>query len=309
MRIRIIWGAMALLACAPERAADDPVTRAGIEAALSPPARQPLDLRPELPRGTQRVTVVRARLLHGDAEVASIRELRTAVVDADGNTRLDVWTLADGAAVVEDGRTCLIVDGAFYSGWRTRPPQRLRPQTRPERCITADPLAEMAARFAGELAVVPSDSRVAFRLRARDRLAPNPIPLTWPEGRDRQVLGAPRGLYLVEHARPRRFEGHLQTDAAGHLLGGALDARFAVRKDGRDAVLHLTIRGWSRPFAGRLEAPAVHTVETPRERIVPRIEAVLGTLPADPTPLPGPGDAPPLKLPGEPHGSPTSTPP
>lgn len=304
MKIPIIWGCVAGLGCTPDRAAEDPVTRAGIEAALTPPARGALETLPGLPRGTQRLTVVSARVTVDGAPVSTLRDLHTAVVDAAGAERLDVWSLAATPVLVEDGRSCVRVGDEIFSGWRTRPPQRLRPQTRPARCLEADPLAELVTRFAPELATAAGP---AFRLRDRERPPPDPIPLTWPTETDAPPLHPPRALLLVGHARPIRFAGRLEISPEGHLLGGRLDARFAIRKDGRDAQLDLAIRAWSRPFADRLEAPPEHTIEVARDRIVPRIEAVLGTLPADPTPLPGPGDAPPLKLPGEPHVRPGNT--
>lgn len=306
--MRIFWLCGALtggaVGCAPERVADDPVTQAGIAAARRPPATGPLAVTPGVGPQTSRFTVIRARLTSGAGVEGSIRALRTAVADDVGSERLDTWGLTEAPTAVEDGRTCLVIGDAFYSGWRTRPLQRLRAATHPTHCVDADPLAELVERFADEITVIAQGRRVDFRLHARDRLPPDPIPLTWPEGTDRQRLGAPRALYLQSHARPRAFAGHLTRDAAGRLESGRLDARFAVRKDGRDAELAVEIRVWRGGFTGRLVAPSDAGVETPRERIVPRIEAVLGTLPADSTPLPGPGDAPPLKLPEDPDATP-----
>jgi hypothetical protein len=95
------------------------------------------------------------------------------------------------------------------------------------------------------------------------------------------------------------FEGRWRVDDDQRLIDGRLDARFALRKDGQQAQLHLQVRVWHTPFTERLRAPADFETERPRPRVVPNIKAVLGSLPATPGTLPGPGDAPPLRLRGE----------
>lgn len=285
-----------LLGCAPDRAGDDPITRAGLAALQTPPARGPLDFASGLARGVQQMTVIRAEVSSAQGMHGDLRDLQTAVMDAQGNARLDTWGITRAPVVVEDGRSCIQVDGRIYTQWRTRKPQRLRPETAPGGCVGPPALAEMLGRFAAELDTTIDGDRIEFRLRDRARPRPDAIPLTGSDGLQPPRLHAPRLLHLISHARPRVFIGHATRDAEGRLRAGHLEARFDLRKDGQDAMLRLSIDTRSVPFADRIEAPLDAVVETARPRVIPNIEAVLGPRPATIGTLPGPGDAPPLRL-------------
>lgn len=284
--------------CAPDRVADDPITQAALAALQTPPARGALDFAPGLGKGTQQLTVVRAEVSSAQGLHSDLRDLQTAVVDAQGNARLDTWGVTRAPTLVEDGRACVQIDGRIYSQWRTRRPELLRPATAPPGCLNAaHPLADLLTRFKAELATTIKGDRIDFSLRDVPRTAADAIPLTWPDGPPRPPLHAPRALHLVSHARPVVFIGHVIRDADGRVRAGHLEARFALRKDGRDATLRLSIDTRSVAYAGRLEAPADAIIETPRPRVVPNVEAALGPRPAATGTLPGPGDAPPLRLP------------
>ncbi|MGK0357887.1 MAG: hypothetical protein ACI9U2_000170 [Bradymonadia bacterium] len=285
-----------LIGCAPDRAADDPITQAGLAALQAPPARGVLDFASGLARGLQQMTVIRAEVSSAQGLHSDLRDLQTAVMDAQGNARLDTWGITRAPAPVEDGRSCVEIDGRIYTQWRTRKPELLRRETAPGTCVGTPALAEMLGRFAAELDTTIDGDRVEFRLRDRARPGPDAIALTWPDGPQRPRLHAPRLLHLVSHARPTVFIGHATRDAEGRLRAGHLEARFDLRKGGQDATMRLSIDTRSAPFAGRIEAPLDPAIETPRPRALANIEAVLGPRPATIGTLPGPGDAPPLRL-------------
>lgn len=288
--------------CGPDRAAEDPITQAGLRRALTPPPRAVTDLPPGLPSRTRQLTAIRATVQQDDRVLASLRDLQVRTTDDRGGEHLSVSTLTEGEHVIESGQRCWLVDGAKYVGWRTRRPQKLRAVTTDGPCLGDHPLAELLRRFADKVQVSRTADGLEFTLRDRERPPPDSIPLSWPTRADGTPLppslAEPRDLYLVGHARPVRFDGRVRI-ADGRLLTGWLNARFALRKDGQTAALYLTIRVWQTPYAGRLRPPADFETERARPRVVPNIKAVLGSVPATPGSLPGPGDAPPLRLRGE----------
>lgn len=252
----------------------------------------------------------------GETEVRLAESTRVQI-DGEGGFALTQTqdATARGEAPQASGRRCGRIGGAAYTGGRFGPVTRIEVHAdEAERCLAGaiEPLVSLLDVFADRLDVSLAGpgvirgrptTRIAFDLDAGAANAPAPVPLAWPPGgapggaeapRSRAIWG-PREALVARHTEPGVFRGEVVLDTeTGLPQSGALEARFALRKADRNAVLEVKIELGTAPFEGALVFPEGALVDRPRPRIFADREALLGDDRKARTPitLPGPGDAP-----------------
>jgi hypothetical protein len=288
-------------------------TPAQLVAVLKRPLRRGLD---HLVGSELTLTGTYTLTFAGDTEVR-LAEAVALQIDGEGAFALaqtqDAATR--GEAPQASGRRCGRVGGAAYTGGRFGPVTRIDVRAdEAERCLAGaiDPLVSLLEVFADRLDVSLAGpgviggrptTRIAFDLRPGSAVTPTPVPLAWPpeptapgaEAPPSRAVWGPREALVARHTEPGVFRGEVVLDTATGLpRSGSLEARFAVRKADRNAVLEVKIELGTAPFAGVLTFPEGARIDRPRPRIFADREALLGDDRKARTPitLPGPGDAP-----------------
>lgn len=252
----------------------------------------------------------------GETEVR-LAEAVALQIDGDGDFALAQTqdATARGEHPQASGRRCGRVGGAAYTGGRFGPVTRIDVRAdEAERCLSGavEPLVSLLEVFADRLDVSLAGpgvirgrptTRIAFDLQAGAANTPTPVPLAWPaeapppgaEAPRSRAIWGPREALVARHTEPGVFRGEVVLDTAtGLAQSGFLEARFAVRKAERNAVLELKIELGTAPFEGALAFPEGARVDRPRPRLFADREALLGDdrKARGPITLPGPGDAP-----------------
>lgn len=255
-------------------------------------------------------------LFAGETEVR-LAEATAVQIDQEGGFALRQTqdATARGQAPQASGRRCGRIGGAAFTGGRFGPVTRIDVRAdEAERCLASaiEPLVSLLDVFADHLSVTLAGpgvirgrptTRIAFDLKAGAAGTPAPVPLAWPteaptpgaEAPRSRAIWGPRRALVEGHTEPGVFRGEIVLDTATGLpQSGVLEARFAVRKADRNAVLEVKIELGTAPFVDTLTPPDGARVDRPRPRIFADREALLGDDRRARTPLtlPGPGDAP-----------------
>ncbi|MEZ4431899.1 MAG: hypothetical protein R3F65_05755 [bacterium] len=212
----------------------------------------------------------------------------------------------------EDGRRCAVVGGDFYTAGLHGPSTRVEPiADEHHRCLEGltEPLATLARLYADGLRVeVVGVDRVLGRdvlvVRVEHLASPGvatALPSTYgADGLDEHnspAIFGPRPPLAVAYTHVERLGGTLALDReTGQPLAAKLGGRFSLRKHGRAGVLVVELTLEAAPLDGEIAAPAEARIYGPRQRIFDEQRRLLGARTAAAVALPGPGDAPPLRL-------------
>lgn len=250
----------------------------------------------------------------GAGAVVSVDETRITRLAGDGGWTFDHTETAqsDDLAPREDGRRCAWVGGRFYGGERYGPMTALEPiADEHHRCLAGatEPVVTLVRLFAERLRV---DDVALGAVAGRDvltvRLAaggepglPPAVPRTYAadgldEGNSPAIFG-PRAPLVVDYTAIEQLGGTVTLDVlTGQPLGAALTGRLSLRKEGRGALMTIELGLDARVFDGEVEAPGEVVAYGPRQRIFDDRRRLLGAVEAEAVTLPGPGDAPPLRV-------------
>lgn len=330
----ILAGCLVLFACGEEKAGRTRALKDGLAAAeaaakTAPLTRAAVDTPERLARVLGRRFALHAGQLGGlEQRLEAVYEIRanrepevrlqetlTLRVDAEGQfdlvQRNRYWSREDEDG--EDGRGCRWVGGRFYTARRHGPFTELPIRSAEnDACLdsSVEPLVGLMRVVLERLEVSPTGPvrvlgrdalKVVFLQRSDERPAARSIPEAW-RTQDSAAIWGPRDALVKTYAVPEQVTGDLVLDTVtGVVLTGRLQANFALRKSNRPATLDVRIGLSAAALQGAIEVPEDARPYTARPRVFVDREKLLG-VPAKPkgdqeeAALPGPGDAPPLRL-------------